>query len=84
MYGCGLRKQLLWDACGKFAKKEDVFMGTGDEVRDWLHVEDAAELLLAAASHASAECPTVNGDCAEGVSVREFLNILATAWMLMG
>jgi UDP-glucose 4-epimerase len=76
VYGCGLRKQLLWDACAKFAKKEDVFMGTGDEVRDWLHVGDAAELLLAAASHASAECPTVNGGSAEGVSVREILEHL--------
>ena len=62
VYGCGLRKQLLWDACRKFAAGDMLFMGTGDEVRDWLHVEDAAQLMLAAARNASAECPTVNGD----------------------
>jgi UDP-glucose 4-epimerase len=76
VYGCGLRKQLLWDACRKFANHDTVFMGTGDEVRDWLHVEDAAELLLAAAEHASPECPTVNGGSGEGVSVRDVLDHL--------
>ncbi|MEO6830061.1 MAG: NAD-dependent epimerase/dehydratase family protein, partial [Acidobacteriaceae bacterium] len=70
VYGCGLRKQLLWDACCKFADNDSTFMGTGDEVRDWLHVEDAAALLLAAAEHASPQCPTVNGGSGQGVTVR--------------
>ena len=73
VYGRGLSKQLLWDACRKFASDEYVFMGTGDEVRDWLHVDDAAELLLAAAEHASVECPTVNGGSGVGVAVRQVL-----------
>lgn len=73
VYGCGLRKQLLWDGCRKFANNDSTFMGTGDEVRDWLHVEDAATLLMAAAEHASAECPTVNGGCGQGVTVRDVL-----------
>lgn len=73
VYGCGLRKQLLWDACHKFANDDCIFMGTGDEVRDWLHVEDAAELLLAAVDHASVECPTVNGGSGEGITVRDIL-----------
>jgi UDP-glucose 4-epimerase len=73
VYGCGLRKQLLWDACSKFANNDSTFMGTGDEVRDWLHVEDAATLLIAAAEHASAECPTINGGSGQGVTVRDVL-----------
>jgi UDP-glucose 4-epimerase len=77
VYGCGLRKQLLWDACCKFANRDTVFMGTGDEVRDWLHVEDAAKLLLASTEHASAECPTVNGGSGQGVTVRNVLLHLA-------
>lgn len=79
VYGCGLRKQLLWDACRKFANHDNVFMGTGGEVRDWLHVEDAAELLFAAAEHASIECPTVNGGSGEGITVREVLIHLASS-----
>lgn len=77
IYGCGLRKQLLWDACRKLAAGDCVFMGTGDEVRDWLHVGDAAALLLAAAENAAPECPVVNGGTGEGVSVRDLLNHIA-------
>jgi UDP-glucose 4-epimerase len=73
VYGCGLRKQLLWDGCRKLARGDLVFMGTGNEVRDWLHVEDAAELLRIAAEHAHPGCPVVNGGTGEGVSVRELL-----------
>jgi UDP-glucose 4-epimerase len=73
VYGCGLRKQLLWDGCRKYANHDTVFMGTGDEVRDWLHVEDAAELLFLAADHASSTCPTVNGGSGEGATVRDVL-----------
>lgn len=45
VYGEGLRKQLLWDAANKLARGEDTFFGTGREVRDWVHVDDAAALL---------------------------------------
>jgi UDP-glucose 4-epimerase len=78
-YGPGLRKQLLWDACGKLAVGDTLFMGTGDEVRDWLHVEDAAELLMLAADHAQVSCPTINGGSGEGVKVRVLLECLAEA-----
>jgi UDP-glucose 4-epimerase len=77
VYGCGLRKQLLWDACRKLAVGDTVFMGTGDEVRDWLYVEDAAKLLLAASDYADTCCPTVNGGSGEGVTVRDILLHLA-------
>jgi UDP-glucose 4-epimerase len=76
VYGAGLRKQLLWDACRKFRGGDNVFMGTGEEVRDWLHVEDAVRLLAAAAEHASSACPTVNGGSGDGVAVRETLHQL--------
>jgi UDP-glucose 4-epimerase len=80
VYGCGLRKQLLWDACRKFAGHDNIFMGTGDEVRDWLHVEDASELLLTALEHASSKCPVVNGGSGEGVTVREVLTHLGSSF----
>jgi len=78
VYGCGLRKQLLWDACRKFANHDSLFMGTGDEMRDWLHVEDASTLLLAASENASPQCPIVNGGSGQGVTVREVLFLLGS------
>lgn len=73
VYGPGLRKQLLWDACNKIAGGEPKFFGTGEEIRDWLHVSDAARLLYLAAEHADVSSPTVNGASGQGVSVRQML-----------
>ncbi|MEO6217663.1 MAG: SDR family oxidoreductase [Sphingomonas sp.] len=70
VYGVGLRKQLLWDACTKLTQNEAHFAGTGDELRDWLDVQDAAALLVKAAEHANAECPIVNGGFGEAANVR--------------
>lgn len=70
VYGAGLRKQLLWDAAQKARRGDLAFSGTGEETRDWLHVDDAAALVLAAAPHASPAVPIVNGACGEGVTVR--------------
>lgn len=76
VYGVGLRKQLLWDASQNIMHGENSFFGTGEEVRDWLHVEDAAGLLITAAGYASTGCPIVNGGLGVGVTVREILTEL--------
>lgn len=47
VYGNGLKKQLLWDAYHKItdAKDEVVFWGTGDETRDFIHINDVLILI---------------------------------------
>lgn len=76
VYGPGLRKQLLWDACIKLETETPTFAGTGEEERDWLHVEDAAALLIFASHHATPDCPIVNGGTGESASVRYILEHL--------
>ena len=46
VYGNGLKKQLLWDACMKIfnTKDEVIFWGTGEETRDFIHVTDVLSL----------------------------------------
>lgn len=61
VYGEGLRKQLLWDAMSKFLRGDDQFFGTGHELRDWLHVADAANLLSAAALAPQSRFEIYNG-----------------------
>lgn len=48
VYGKGLKKQLLWDACNKMLNAEDkvLFWGTGDETRDFIHVDDVISLFV--------------------------------------
>lgn len=76
LYGEGLRKQLLWDACKKLHGDAFIFEGTGNEERDWLHVEDAVRLIALAGEHASSLCPIVNGGSGAARSVRSVLEAL--------
>ena len=78
VYGPGLRKQLLWDACTRLRRDDSQFGGTGDELRDWLHVDDAVTLLRTVARAPNVPA-VVNGGTGTGTSVREVLSTLAEA-----
>lgn len=79
VYGLGLKKQLLWDACSKLLTPTPVFGGTGQETRDWIHVDDAVSLLHKASEFASSTCPIANGGTGHGLSISAVVNLLATA-----
>jgi UDP-glucose 4-epimerase len=82
-YGEGLRKQLLWDLCCRLeaAPLELVLDGTGEERRDWLHVDDVVRALDAIArSPAHAECQVVNVGTGAGHSVEQVARQLLAAW----
>jgi UDP-glucose 4-epimerase len=76
IFGRGLRKQLFWDACRKFCAGDGCFGGTGEERRDWLHVDDAVRLINAASMRASAMVPIVNGGGGQSIKVRDALTQL--------
>jgi UDP-glucose 4-epimerase len=79
VYGPGLRKQLLWDACHRLKTDVPEFAGTGRELRDWLHVSDAAALIQAVASANPAGHSVLNGGTGTGTPVSEVLAELAAA-----
>ena len=79
VYGAGMRKQLLWDASKRMRVGEMSFSGNGEELRDWLHVDDAAALIAQAQALASADCPVVNGGTGTGATVAQVLRALAAA-----
>ncbi|WP_311043901.1 NAD-dependent epimerase/dehydratase family protein [Rhizobium binae] len=76
IYGEGFRKQLLWDACRRICADETEFFGTGLETRDWLHVSDAAKLMIRAADHAGPHCPVANGGFGVAVTVADIVGEL--------
>jgi len=45
VYGNGLTKQLMFDACKKISHHNNIFLGTGSEVRDWIHIDDVCSLI---------------------------------------
>jgi UDP-glucose 4-epimerase len=79
IYGPGLRKQLLWDACIKARAGIRTFAGSGRELRDFLHVGDACSLILDAAAGADAGAPVINGGSGHGTSVAEVVTRLYAA-----
>jgi UDP-glucose 4-epimerase len=78
VYGEGLRKQLLWDCGVKLMAAPDSISlgGTGEELRDWIHVDDAVSMMRRAAALAAADCPIFNGGSGRGARVREVVEIL--------
>jgi len=76
IYGPELRKQLLWDACQKLHQDDYAFFGTGEEIRDWLHVDDVSKLLYVASQNATVDCPVVNAGKGMGVKVKNILEQL--------
>lgn len=81
VYGPGLRKQLLWDVCNRLAAGAERLElgGTGEELRDWLHVEDAASLIQLSAEHAATVPWIVNGGTGVATSVRDVAACLVRA-----
>lgn len=80
VYGNGLKKQLLWDACSKLSQGINTFWGTGEETRDWVHVSDVAQAFLIAGEKASSKCPVVNVGTGHAVKIKEVLGILFEAY----
>lgn len=84
VYGPELRKQLLWDLCGRLraAPQELTVAGTGGETRDFIHVSDAAAFLAAAAAQAGPQGYLLNAGTGQGLSVRQIAEALVRAWGL--
>lgn len=79
VYGEGLRKQLLWDALNKFKSYESNFFGTGHELRDWVHVEDVANLLILAGTKSRSIFEIYNGGF-DIATTRQVLCLLANKY----
>lgn len=81
VYGSGLKKQLLWDMCGKFAAGGTVELGgSGDELRDWTDVRDVVNALECTAALASVTAPVLNIATAVATPVREIAASVASHW----
>lgn len=45
IYGKGLKKQLVWDACKKIVKGNNNFFGSGEEIRSWINIKDVVSVV---------------------------------------
>jgi UDP-glucose 4-epimerase len=85
LYGEELRKQLIWDICHKLKAGPGRLLlgGSGGEIRDFIHVDDAAAFVLRVANELRKESGgilTVNCGTGEGRSIRSIADELISAW----
>lgn len=82
VYGAGLEKQLLWDACARLASGADVLElgGTGRERRDWIEVRDVVRALQLIGPLASEQAPVLNVGTGCGTSIADVAALLTRAW----
>lgn len=76
VYGPGLKKQILWDACEKMKKGETSFFGTGQEVRDFVSVYDLVSMLYSSIQLANNSVPIYNCGSGVGITINELLGKL--------
>jgi UDP-glucose 4-epimerase len=82
VYGLGLKKQLLWDLCGKFAAGGEIELGgSGDELRDWIDVRDMVQALEQVGRLASEQAPVINLASGSGTAVREIAALVSAQWV---
>lgn len=75
VYGNGLTKQLFFDACKKISKNDGFFYGTGNEVRDWLHINDLCSLVYKIINSKN-DIKIINCGSGLGHSVKKILNYI--------
>lgn len=86
VYGPGLEKQLIYDLCTKCraamtrSDRHLELFGTGDEIRDWIHIDDVCHLLSLVNTQASQRLPIFNGGSGLGASVRSIAELVGQAF----
>ncbi|MBA4307904.1 MAG: UDP-glucose 4-epimerase [Sphingopyxis sp.] len=82
VYGPGLTKQLLWDLCGKLASgtPQIILGGTGQELRDWTHIDDVVRVLTTARDFAAPDMPVINAGTGKAGSVQRIAEVTARAF----
>jgi UDP-glucose 4-epimerase len=75
-YGMGQKKLLLWDLHQKIKNSNGkiCLFGTGNETRDFIHVDDLAQQILLVISNASFKGEAVNVGNGVGVKISEIVD----------
>jgi UDP-glucose 4-epimerase len=76
VYGRGLRKQLLWDICRKLQQSDNISLyGTGNESRDFIHVDDLCAVLIKIVDNSPFNCTIYNAAAGEETRISQIAAI---------
>ena len=81
VYGEGLKKQLLWDACNQLESRGRLELGgTGAESRDFVHVDDLVQVLTRACANVAFEGKVFNVCTGRPTTVSQIASMLLQYW----
>ncbi len=76
LYGPGLKRQVIYDACNKISKNNNIFYGTGREIRDFIHVDDFVRLIKKIILKSFKGYVIINAGSGKGVSIFKIINYI--------
>jgi UDP-glucose 4-epimerase len=80
VYGPGLKKQLFWDIYQKSRSSQNILCpGTGNETRDFVHVQDMAQAILLCMKNADFDGSAMNVANGQGITIRYAIETLLSA-----
>lgn len=76
VYGIGLKKQLLWEISNKLKLADTVeLFGTGNETRDFIHVNDLCSLMNCIIENGTFNCDIYNAASGKEISIKAIAEI---------
>ena len=76
IFGPGLKKQFIHDACLKIIQNKDIFFGTGDEIRDYIYIDDFCSLINRVLQKSFRGFEVINAGTGQGVKLKSVINYI--------
>lgn len=78
VYGPGLKKQLIWDVLNKIKDKQHHYFGSGNEMRDWIYIDDFIAVLFNYVSNYALMSDLINVGTGIPIKVKNVIEQLYT------
>ena len=76
IFGPGLERQFIYDACKKIYNNNSKFFGTGKEIRDWIYIDDLTRLIFKILNKGFKKINIYNVGSGIGVSIKDVINFI--------
>ena len=76
IFGPGLKRQFIYDACLKIIQNKNIFFGTGNEIRDYIYINDFCELINKVLNKDFKGFKIINAGTGKGIKLRKVISYL--------
>lgn len=76
IFGPGLNRQFIHDACIKIIQNKNIFFGTGNEIRDYIYISDFCDLINKVLNKKFKGFKIINVGTGKGIKIREVISYI--------